>query len=393
MGTEVKYFHSAMFAAPALSGSVGAMLSLLDACLADGFDNKSMVGTGTIVSGVATLPFSGSHSSEVGTVITVAGATPSSLNGEKRVTAKAASSVSFETVEADGSITGTVTFKMSPLGFTKPFTGTNKRAYKPSDVLATGMSLRVDDSATTSSRVVGYETMSDIDTGTGPFPTATQSSGGGYWPKSSTADATARPWTLIGDSRGFYLYLSPNASFSSQGVVYGFGDFTPYKSGDAYACFLACSAGSIIASAAVVPDCLGYAQPASTGGLFMVPRAYTALGSALQMFQTSAHATANGYSGTATYNARSYQYPNGPDNGLMLSEVEVGHAQSGGVALRGKVPGVYHTPQLAAASFGTRDTIAGASAYAGKTLMNLRTGMPAGATYGCLWVDVTGPWR
>jgi hypothetical protein len=77
----------------------------------------------------------------------------------------------------------------------------------------------------------------------------------------------------------------------------------------------------------------------------------------------------------------------------MLSEVEVGHAQSGGVALRGKVPGVYHTPQLAAASFGTRDTIAGASAYAGKTLMNLRTGMPAGATYGCLWVDVTGPWR
>lgn len=63
------------------------------------------------------------------------------------------------------------------VGWTKAFSGTNMAAYKQS-AGSNQLYLRVDDTNATDARVVGYETMSDVNTGTGPFPTATQQSGG-----------------------------------------------------------------------------------------------------------------------------------------------------------------------------------------------------------------------
>jgi hypothetical protein len=47
-------------------------------------------------------------------------------------------------------------------------------------------------------RASGYESMSDVNTGTGPFPTAAQVAGGGYWEKS----ARPAPRRAIGSSWG-----------------------------------------------------------------------------------------------------------------------------------------------------------------------------------------------
>jgi hypothetical protein len=96
----------------------------------------------------------------------------------------------------------------SAAGWTKPYTDTNKAAY----YMGTGgtsdrMYLRVDDSAAQVARVVGYVTMSDIDTGVEPFPTAAQFSGGLYLHKSSTANATARPWIAFATPTTIYLFI------------------------------------------------------------------------------------------------------------------------------------------------------------------------------------------
>jgi hypothetical protein len=391
MGTEVKFFHSNMVAAPVLSGTAGAVLGILDACLADGFDTKSVT-SGAIAGGIATINWSGSFSGEAEAVVLVAGLTPSGLNGERRVLTKSGTSLTFATGLADGSITvGSGTVKMAPLGWAKTYTGTNKRAYKPSDVAATGCLLRIDDAGTTTCRAVGYETMSDVDTGTGPFPTAAQLSGGTYWPKSSAADATSRPWMVVGDSRGFYFWCAPSTSQSNlNGVAQGFGDLASFKASDAYACVMCGSASSGISTAAspVASDLL-YAQPATyASAVGWVARSYTATGTSKDGRQSSSYAVVNGYSGQVL---NTFPYPNAADNGLMVSEVLF--MEQSPVVLRGLLPGIYHSPQLiTVGTFATFDKITGAGPLAGKTLLTARVGSPNNVNQGFGFFDITGPW-
>ena len=84
---------------------------------------------GSITATVASTP-----SAVVGSVILVAGATPTSLNGEQRVTAITANSVSFATTEANATATGTITLKVAPAGWSKLYSGTNLAAYKITSV-------------------------------------------------------------------------------------------------------------------------------------------------------------------------------------------------------------------------------------------------------------------
>lgn len=118
----------------------------------------------------------------------------------------------------------------TPAGWTKEYSGTNKAVYKQGTG-SNGFYLRVDDSGTTTARVVGYEAMTDVDTGTNPFPTAAQLSGGVYWFKCETA--TSRPWLLVATERAFYFYSVYSASYSSSPLVF-FGDIQTYKVADAY---------------------------------------------------------------------------------------------------------------------------------------------------------------
>src|SRR5690606_18510430 len=116
-------------------------------------------------------------------------------------------------------------------GWAREFTGTNKAVFRA----ATGnrLRLRVDDTGTTEARAVGYESMTDVDTGTLAFPTNGQVAGGLYIRKSNTADNTARPWVLIATGTAFYflpdsggtdwLVAPTAANISGQ---FFFGEFT-----------------------------------------------------------------------------------------------------------------------------------------------------------------------
>jgi hypothetical protein len=211
--TSVKNFNSAMSGALALSGTQNALAVMLDAYLKDGSDTKTLTSL-TVAGGVASAAFTGTHAAIAGSVVLIAGVTggPAGFaghNGEQRVTAVGAGLVRYATTLPDGAYTGAITMKMAPLGWLKPFNFANGGVYKSADPLSTGLLLRVDDSGTLNARVRAYESMSDANTGLGLTPLESQVPGGLYWPKSGVAGATARPWYLVGDGRGFYLAVAP----------------------------------------------------------------------------------------------------------------------------------------------------------------------------------------
>lgn len=396
--TSVKFFTSAMLGAPVLNGQVGAGISMLDACLVNGFDLKTATSL-VVAGGVATLSFSGSHSALVDAVILVAGSSVSALNGEQKVTAKGSGTVSFATGAADGTASGTVTFKIAPLGWTKVYTGTNKAAYKSADVMSYGMYLRVDDTDAQVMRAVGYETMSDVDTGVGPFPTSSQSSGGLYWGKSFSANTNPVKWAIVGDSRLFFLNMSAytgqgigNYDQYTVGAVAGFGDMLASRpQGDPYACAIA---GSNSSSWVSYPH---YGTFDNTTNDLYVPRNYTGLGTSFPMRSiayTGQDSTPSGADQTLG------TFPSPIDGSLRLSRHFLRSSDSNlGRAPRCDVPGFYRIPQeKVQGQIPYLSTLAGSGDLAGKKLLALNVSTaygydPSNTAFGVALFDITGPWR
>lgn len=396
--TSVKYFHSSMAGAPTLNGTAGSLIAVLDACLVNGF-GLITADSVVIAGGIATVTKSTGHPQEVGSVALVAGATVTggSINGEQKVTAATGTTFSFAaTGISNQTATGTITAKLAPATWAKTYSGTNKAAYKSTDVTATGCLLRVDDTATLTARVVGYETMSDVDTGTGVFPTTAQQSGGLFWVKSSTANATANPWMLFADGRTVYLaraYRGGNTSTEINNYeLHAFGDPTPTKSGDPFACIisgeLADQSASNVNNTAKSYYVNSTASSANLG-LFM-PRSYTGLGSSIQAARCfpSLHNNNTG-SASGIFITNATQYPNPADGGLYV----VPHYlfESVTFALRAVSPGFYCCPQsIPVGSFASRDSVTGVTGLPGKTLKAITCQNANTAT---CFVDITGPWR
>lgn len=174
--TSVKHYRSDMPSAPVLNGTAGSKIAQLEACLCTGYGLKSATSL-VVAGGVATLAFTGGASAAwKDAVILVEGVTGTmvDLNGEQKVTFADATTVKFATALADGTAAGTITFKIAPAGWEKVFSKTNVAVFRSLDIASSKMLLRVDDTATMQVRVVGYEAMTDVDTGSGPFPTTAQ---------------------------------------------------------------------------------------------------------------------------------------------------------------------------------------------------------------------------
>ena len=395
MSTTVKHFHSAMSGAPTLNGTAGSLIAVLDACLVDGFGLKSADSV-VVSGGIATATFSTGHSFEPDVIALVAGATPAGLNGEKRVLTTSTNVITFDATDiADGTATGAITVKVAPAGWAKAFSGTNLAAYRSTDVTGTRMFLRVDDTGTTNARTVGYESMSDVNTGVRAFPLASQLAGGGYIPKANAANATARAWTVIADSRGWWLHThTATAVPGSTGNVWGFGDYDSLKLGDPFACALQCSmvdqAANSSAATASMQVTAEYAGLSSVSGPFTA-RSFTGLGgSVLLDHAQESYGTAAGVSG-ATANTVVPTYPNGPNNGLILSRKLLVER---GVALRGVSRGLLLAAQNCHTQFNWRDKVDGQGAYAGRKLLAVKCGSAAGtASQGVVFFDITGPWE
>jgi len=377
--TSVRVYQSTDTGAPAVSGTAGALITLLDACLQGGYGSVTLDSL-IVASGIATCTKSAGHGftalGTVGPVIRIAGATPSSLNGDWRITVSSATVFTFTTTAInDQTATGTITAIRAPLGFSKSFSGTNKAAYRSNDITGTRLSLRVDDSGAGSaqySRVRGYETMSDVDTGTGLYPTDAQVSGGGYWYKSSLANSTARAWAIAGDSRGFALFLNTDG-MTNHNVSYFFGDIASDHAADAYCSLL-------IAGEAANANTTFQSYSSSTG--HFMARAYTQIGTAIKPIKYGHIINSEngmGYAGAG--------YPNPGNNFFLCGQVDVWDSSA---AARGVFPGLY-SPLHAASNLTDGTIIPSVSGLTGRELLIKRV-YSAGVNY-AVAIDITGPWR
>lgn len=383
--TSVKFFHSSMPGAPTLTGAAGSLIALLDACLINGFGLKT-VDSLVVSGGVATATISSGHSFEVGSVALIAGATPSALNGEWRVAEITATAVKFNVSGVpDGTAAGTITIKVAPLGWIKQYSGTNVAVYKRSVPEATAMVLRVDDTGTLSARVRGFESMSDVTTGLGPFPTDSQVSGGLYWDKSSTT-GSAVPWVIAGDERAVYVIICPRSEtvYLMNYSIYFFGDVIPNKSGDAYGCALF---GYTSPNYNNTSESYNFAYYNTNRSDLYVARSESGVGGSVKglIFICGESNTISG-AGSSSVGS----FPNRSDNGLIIFPMFLLTS-----CFRGKFPGVYSTPQYARGAFNPLDRIDGTGVFSGRQLRAITVSAPTNnsSAPGVVFLEMTGPWR
>jgi hypothetical protein len=246
----------------------------------------------------------------------------------------------------------------SAAGWTKPYSATNKGVYLGS----AGHYLDVDDSGagaatTQEANVRGYETMSAVATGTGPFPTTAQAASPGlYIRKSAAANSTTRGWVLIADGTTFHLFTLPGDTANVYNS-FTFGRFYSFKSSDTYRSLIFTKSSSGSAGGG-----LGIGAGASpinlTGGLY-VPRTYLGTGTSLQ----------GGYQGIGTTLSGPFNGPNPPDSLVYLSRFLL-HEGSAASGLRGYLRGVYQL--VTAAGMADGDTFSGTGDFAGRTFLVIK---------------------
>lgn len=398
--TQVKYFHAEQVGAPTLTGVQGTLISVLDACLVDGFGLKS-VDSLVVAGNVATVTVSTGHSMHPGMVALISGATPSGLNGEKRVISTTTNTFTFATTGiSDQTATGTITTKVAPLGWDKVFSTTNVAVYRPSSVESTRMFLRVDETADgREARVRAYENMTDASTGTGPFPTTDQQANGLFWPKADDTTASQRDWTVVGDHRTLYVHLNTLSSaasptnFRMSGSVWGFGDFKSFKSGDSYNAILLGTVSGQFTSGSAQGGAFEHSRTdtdVSSPGY--IPRNYTGVSGAMAAFKRGESLIVG--NGVTSGNNTDFTYPNGPDAGLLLARTIFGYSINSNPHLIGRSRGAYRNPQQSHTSFSQRQLFDGTGELAGRKILTVKCGSPrSGSSQGALFFDVTGPWE
>ena len=394
MPIAVKWFSSDMRGAPTINGTAGSRIAALDACLITGFGAVTSTGV-TVSGGIATATLPSGQSFAQHAVVLVSGATPSALNGEHRVLTSSSTQITFATTAADGAATGTIEIRYAPVGgWDKVFTGTNKAVYRSADVTGPRHYLRVDDAGTTAARVRGYESMTDVDTGTGPFPTDALMSGGGYWWGSSVASGAAVRWKLFADSRVLLPAIAPYSHNSATNIaapLRGFGDPIALRPGGDNWCAFLSAGGSAIASTPQGALDGGVPTANSTAGLSVVPRAWQGFGSAVAL---SPGALTGGTSASGADPALG-AFPSEIDGELKISPMLLAEAGTGKPP-RARVPGVWHISQTGAYGLlNDGDLLAGTGDLAGRTLMCVATGNggASNAANAVYLVDITGPWR
>lgn len=391
ISTAVKWAVSSMTGAPTLNGTAGSLIAVLDAFLVNGFGTKA-VDSAMVTNGICRMAITGGSAAQDHCVIQLAGVTGDGvvLNGNQRVKTAVATYVEFACDLPDGPLTGTITFKIAPLGWEKVFSKTNVAVYRSADITGTRAYYRVDDTNALYARVQMYESMADVDTGVAAAPTSP--AGGFYWHKRTAAAATGVYWVLRGDSKGFYVSVAPQAATLPAGSGgYGLythyaGDLNSYRSGDAWCAVLT---GAVSTTYTDLSGCV-FTANGVTGGL-LLQRMSAGLAGAQQVSRAITGNTAATSGNDATLGA----YPSRSDNGLRLSPIMLSDGAMATFGPRGELPGAYHCPQsgvvgaMGADAFLTQ----GQGSYSNRRLQSVGCGSLSGAAPGCGFIDITGPWR
>ena len=416
----VKYFNSGMTGAPQISNNWGDLVTMLDACLINGFALKA-IDTLTCTGGIATATISTGHAYQREQVVQIAGADQADYNGQFRVISTTTTTFTFAvsgTPASPATTSTSLTAKVAPLGWEKPFSGTNKAAYRsknpqsPQNLLLIDNSLKTPNYTTTWAKWANVgivEDLSDIDTIVGaqapydpnnPTQNWKQVAGsqwgwykwyharGGQYESAGDSGAGARNWVLVGDDRLFYLFCTNAAGYGWYGRnSYCFGDITSFKAGDNYATVLGADDNySGMSSYWSYPgQNSGYGLCLSldfTGKTLL--RNHTQLGNPVRFGLTSL----NTNNSQQVCGRGPTPFPNGADYSLWLLPTYVrqedGH-------MRGIMPGMLWMPQDRPYSDQTIvDNVVG---QAGKKFLLVRTQYSSETEGAQIAFDITGPWR
>jgi hypothetical protein len=387
--TSVHFFHSGLPGAPVLNNTPGSLIAVLDACLVNGFGAGVVDGV-TISGGVATVTRGAGHSAEVGSVVLISGATVSggSINGEQRVLTAANGVYTFDaTGIPNQTATGTITQRLAPAGWAKAFSGTNLAAYRAPDVTGTRFYFRVDDTGTQDARVRGYEAMTDVNTGTGLFPSAAATAGSGlFWAKSLTG-ATS-PWIVVADGKTFYfcgnhMQDQGTRGYSSQ----GFGDCVRVGSADSFAAFLTGGSSSRVGSLPGFTDGELDYTPINQAS-FVFARSFHGIGGFVLggTAFASPRASTGGAMRSGLNNVNFLPFPNPSDGGIYVSSISCYEASSS--CLRGSLPGFFAFPQnIGDSVLPSLGYLTGVAGFPGKTFRTIPS------QNGVYALDMSGPWQ
>ena len=263
-------------------------------------------------------------------------------------------------------------------GWTIEYTTTNKRVYRAPS--GRRLYLDVNDAAPVTakeSQMRGYETMSAIATGTGPYPTTAQQANGIFLRKSTTADATTRPWIIAADGRTLYTFIK-SADNANMYTCFMFGDIYSYGgSADAYASMIIGRSTENSASttnAFEVMDSL--VQIASTvSGHFIARDTVPNVGSVACGKMGDWALNNNG----AVLNG-SVAYKNVADGDIQITPLRICHQTPGNI-IRGHLRGLWHF-QHAISNAADGDTFSGVGAnLTGKTFLVIKTASTSGGIY------------
>lgn len=406
MADEVFLFASTDTNAPVLTGQVGKLVDLLTACLVDGYATVSV--TSITRSGTtATVTTGSSHGLVTGQMATIAGAVESDYNGRYIVTVTSSTVFTYTVANSPTTpATGTITSRRASAGWTLPYSGTQKAVYRSANGASQQHYFRVLDSGGTAgaakeAAVRAYVSMSDVDTGSEPFPTVAQATNGLFVAKSGTANSTARAWGVWANDKTVYIWIHNGTTWG----FFGFGHFDSWKAGDAYNSFLSASAttnsvtGSGVSSGVGCGHGLGATSIASAGRIY-VPRATNQTGTSLICHTYSTGNTSNsagsthGSGGSNSFSmAGSSANADGGTYVVPIYIMELG-AGSGLNFARGTLPGLYG-PLHAYSSGLVGTTVNGVSGLSGRTLYG--RGVDASSTVasdltGMVYIDITGPW-
>lgn len=388
----IKIYRSTDAGAPSLTGQAGSMITVLDAVLVNGYNTVSVTSI-TRVGATATVVCAAAHGLSTGDSALIAGAAQTDYNIDAVITVVDTTTFTYTVANSPTTpATGTITVKRAPAGFTKTFAGTNKAVYRANDLTSNRLYLRCDDTGGSTggggeARMYGYETMTSVDSGTNPFPTAAQSSNGYLWRKSSTTDATARSWWFITDGKLVYYFnqynLAASEAMTNPTFSGAFGDFLSYKAGDGYATLI--TGCSTAGATSTVPHGLFSSVGSVTSGSsfsasITVARDYTGVPGARYVGSLG-----SGFSSTLG-NTAYISYPHLIDSGYYMSPVLL--TQGSPALVRGRMPGMFEGWH--ARTFNHGDVIENVQGLPGRTLMHLYG--QNGSNPGCILLDITGPW-
>ena len=336
MANDIVWYDSDEVSAPVLNNAAGSLDAILYACLVTGFNPKSGLAI-TVTSNVATVTLAG-HGYSNGRMVDIAGAATGSINGRKKITVTGSGSFTFPAPGvSDGAISGTITAKRSPLGWTRPYSGAGIGCYRQGGSSSTKRFLRVYDTNVVTLGYVGnmrgYENMTAVSTGTGAFPTTTQAPGNGqpiYLPADGTSDLPAqqfRSWVVIGTPRFFTIYWEAGR--------------TMYGSSDVKNPISATSTGGVcgfmfgeLANITKPADAFAHVCWGPSQADVFLPRSYVGSVSAVLARPNGSSAIGQGYLSFGV------TYPSSGDSGLhLVGPVTVSEQETAGT-LRGTLPGI-----------------------------------------------------